>query len=821
MTRRTLDQRIAGAWHRTAATFSICALLAACAGDGSVSPAGGEASNVTPDDVNKLFVVDCLLPPQVRKVGQTINYLAARQPIRTTAANCEIRGGEYVAYDRANYATSLKVWLPKAQEGDAEAQTLVGEIYEKGLGLQPDYQAAAVWYQKAADQGNARAQINLGQLYEKGQGVEQDLVKAMGWYRRASGLDAQGLQFISSVEIAARDAQQAELKDLRDLVEQQKAELEKLKQEAAKNQSELDKARQQSTEKQKQIADLRRKIQEERGKQQAAGGNSPEQAKRIKDLEMQVQDRESEGAAQRALISKLEQSSLFFQNRLKTLSADVGKQGAETGALVEALRKEVDDKNKEVESKNREIAMLQSQVGDAQTKLKDARSKERQMVLELEQEKKRAADERARAEQQGQTAEKPTSMMNEILRQLREREDALAKQRASIKDMETELNRYKDQADQMKTVLAMMNEPPSIEIVDPPLLVTRSIPTAVVNAPVAEREIIGRIKAPAGLLGFSVNTNAEMVGDDGTFRVKIPIKGPETRVFMVAADKRGRLAKLDILVSAPNAAQPKAVAYNDPDVWNPKGIEWGNYYALIIGNEINQKLPRLTSAAEDARNVDKLLRERYGFKTILLENATRKQIMKAMNDVEKLITENDNVLVYYAGHGTFKGGEGYWQPTDAEPDDDAAWIKISAVTDRLAVLKARHIMVVVDSCYSGAMSRSAIARFDQTMAPDIREKWARQMLRVKSRTVLTSGGLQPVLDKGEGKNSIFAASFIEVLKDNKGVLEGYRLFNKLLPDVVQTSKKLGLQQDPTYAPIRNAGHESGTFFFVPKNNGSV
>lgn len=820
MTRFTMTGKLNETWRHVLVLCAAC-LLPACATDAPVASAETALPDVAPTDVNKLFVVDCLLPPQVRKVGQTINYLAPRRPVKTTAIDCEIRGGEYVEFDRADYATSLKVWLPKAQEGDAEAQTLVGEIYEKGLGIQPDYQAAAVWYQKAADQNFARAQINLGQLYEKGLGVPADLVAAMSWYRRASGLDAQGLQFISSVEIAARETEQAELKDLRELVEQQKTELEKLKQAASKNQSELDKARQQSEQKQKQVADLRRKLEDERNKQPAQAGASPEAAQRIKELEQQVKDRESEGVAQKALIAKLEQTGAAYQTRVRALSDELSKKGSESGAIAEALRKEVDEKNKEVDAKNKQIAALQAQVGEAQGKVAAARAKEQQMTQELTQERSRVAAERARSLQPAAQDAKTTSLLSEMERVLRERELALTSQKATIREMETALNSYKREADQVKGALALMTQPPSIEIIDPPLLVTRSLPTAVVTAAVPEREIYGRVRAPAGLYGFSVNTSAQTVNDDGTFRVKIPITGPETRVSMIAADRRGRLARLDVLVSAPNAAQAKAVVYDNPEVWNPKGIEWGTYYALIIGNEINKKMPRLTSATEDAVEVERVLRDQYGFKTIRLADATRYDIMTTMNKIEKMVTEKDNVLVYYAGHGAYKGDEGYWLPADAEFDNDANWIPVSAVTARLSLLKAKHLMVVVDSCYSGAMSRSAIARYDTTQSVELREKWARQMLRVKSRTVLTSGGLKPVLDKGEGKNSIFAQSFLAALRSNPGVLEGYRLYNRLYEDVLQTSTRLGLPQEPSYAPIRNAGHESGTFFFVPVKNNRV
>ena len=120
------------------------------------------------------------------------------RPIKTSAQDCRIRGGEYVAYDRADYATALKVWLPLAQQGDPNAQNTVGDIYQKGSGLAPDYALAAAWYQKSADQGYSPAEINLGLLYEKGLGVPRDQLKALDWYRKASGLQEGQIQLASA-----------------------------------------------------------------------------------------------------------------------------------------------------------------------------------------------------------------------------------------------------------------------------------------------------------------------------------------------------------------------------------------------------------------------------------------------------------------------------------------------------------------------------------------------------------------------------------------------------------------------------------------------
>jgi regulator of replication initiation timing len=150
--------------------------------------------------VQALQIVDCLLPGQVRVLGGR-TYLTPRRPARTTAQDCAARGGEYLAYDRASYESALRVWLPAAEEGDPEAQTIVGEIYERGLGDEPDYGAAAQWYRRAAEQDYARAQFNLGTLYEEGLGVDADGLAALNWYRRASGLAEDSLIFRSAAAV--------------------------------------------------------------------------------------------------------------------------------------------------------------------------------------------------------------------------------------------------------------------------------------------------------------------------------------------------------------------------------------------------------------------------------------------------------------------------------------------------------------------------------------------------------------------------------------------------------------------------------------------
>lgn len=177
------------------AAILACLLLQACASPEGSIPIPEEAR------VQDLYIVDCLLPGQVRQLGNS-TYLTPRRPTRTTAQDCRVRGGEYVAFDRADYKTALKVWMPAAEAGDPEAQNSVGEIFERGLGTDPNYEVAALWYRKAAEQGHKGAQFNLGTLYETGNGVAQDKAMALNWYRKAWGLSDDALVYESDARAA-------------------------------------------------------------------------------------------------------------------------------------------------------------------------------------------------------------------------------------------------------------------------------------------------------------------------------------------------------------------------------------------------------------------------------------------------------------------------------------------------------------------------------------------------------------------------------------------------------------------------------------------
>ena len=82
-----------------------------------------------------------------------------------------------------------------AEQGDAEAQTRLGYLYDTGRGVPQDYSQAFLWYRRAADQGDATAQFNLGMLYNNGLGVPKDPDQAIAWWRKAADQGDAGAQF--------------------------------------------------------------------------------------------------------------------------------------------------------------------------------------------------------------------------------------------------------------------------------------------------------------------------------------------------------------------------------------------------------------------------------------------------------------------------------------------------------------------------------------------------------------------------------------------------------------------------------------------------
>lgn len=296
-----------------------------------------------------------------------------------------------------------------------------------------------------------------------------------------------------------------------------------------------------------------------------------------------------------------------------------------------------------------------------------------------------------------------------------------------------------------------------------------------------------------------------LLGDRGQQQTVTQFGSGENMVPDVAAED----TTLSRIASGGKEQYPENDSVIDATPINVDGISFGNYYALVIGNNAYQNIQPLRTAVNDAKVVANLLEKKYGFQVKLLLNATRADIIKTLTNYRRL-SADDNFLIYYAGHGWLDdaANEGYWLPIDAGRRDPSNWVSNASITSTLKAMEAKHIMVIADSCYSGKLTRGLVR-----MEIPQRNYWQR-LAEKKSRTVLASGGLEPVMDssgKGDG-HSVFASAFVDTMQNNQTIMDGSALFNRIRRSVILAS-----DQTPEYADIRKAGHDGGDFLFVPVN----
>lgn len=244
-------------------------------------------------------------------------------------------------------------------------------------------------------------------------------------------------------------------------------------------------------------------------------------------------------------------------------------------------------------------------------------------------------------------------------------------------------------------------------------------------------------------------------------------------------------------------------------------VSHGSYYALVIGVKNYKNFTRLETPLNDAKEVAATLREQYGFQTQVLLDATRDQILDALGDYRSTLTEDDSLLIYYAGHGYYDQASdvAYWYPVEAGKNSPARWINATEITGQARAVPARHVLVIADSCYSGMISE---ARFDLPTlgVPRARYEYLKQMIQRKSRRVMSSGGNEPVADNDPSGHSPGHSVFANAL------LQGLREFQadeysaeELFDQYIRVQVAGQSSQVPGYTGIRNSDHEGGDFVF--------
>jgi hypothetical protein len=292
------------------------------------------------------------------------------------------------------------------------------------------------------------------------------------------------------------------------------------------------------------------------------------------------------------------------------------------------------------------------------------------------------------------------------------------------------------------------------------------------------------------------------IDNKGNFSYNLPLQAGKNPVQITATD------------IFDNTAQKKITLAYSP---SPHKTVASNHYALIIGINDYQdpNVTDLDTAVNDAQAVANQLRNHYHFKVTTLINAqaTRGGILQAFDQMAKQAQPDDNLLVYYAGHGQrdLRKDKAYWFPVDARREAEYTWIIADRITAYMKSSQATNVLVIADSCYSGAITKQRNFYMPGSWHnPNERHRSLNQLNKTKSRILIASGGDQPVSD-GKGKHSLFAQALIEGLKASTQDFTAHELFIHVQQRVAGSSSQL-----PGIHFIMNSGHQGGDFVFEPR-----
>lgn len=196
--------------------------------------------------------------------------------------------------------------------------------------------------------------------------------------------------------------------------------------------------------------------------------------------------------------------------------------------------------------------------------------------------------------------------------------------------------------------------------------------------------------------------------------------------------------------------------------------------ALLFATDNYDHWGDLVNPISDARTIETILREKYGFETELVLNPTHEEIMSKIYDYNtRRFNPQDQLFIFFAGHGAFDEtlGEGYVVGSNSILNDKgkSTYVPHILLRERLNSIKCEHIFLAMDVCFGGTIDPVlAKARAEDSMDEAADKQYLVKKLTKRTRKFLTSGSKEYVSDGVLGKHSPFAEKFILALKEIGG-----------------------------------------------------
>lgn len=290
---------------------------------------------------------------------------------------------------------------------------------------------------------------------------------------------------------------------------------------------------------------------------------------------------------------------------------------------------------------------------------------------------------------------------------------------------------------------------------------------------------------------------------NGEFSSTIKLKKGDNLIDLKAIDIAGNISEENFVVRL--ESENSLSDFEDSENTFAKG----KYYALIIGISEYQDhaIPDLGGVPnEDAKSLSEILITNYIFEqenVQILKDPTRRDILIAMDNLSKNLTADDNLLIFYAGHGYYEEENdiGYWLPADAEYNFTANWVYNNNLVDLMKKVKSKHTLLISDACFSGSIFKSRDAFLEGASRAYV------NLYALKSRKAMTSGNLKTVPNR-----SLFFEYLTKNLINNTDkYLSSRELFGKLSKDVGNETENV-----PQWGDIPGIGDEGGDFIFIKR-----
>lgn len=833
------------------------ALVVDCQLPGKLRKLGGTRTYLTPGRVTRTSAVVCRTRGGEYTLGDLSSGTLSLKRWLAPANEGDMEAQYYVARIYANgmddvpvdYAQAATWYQRAAGQGSKEAKQELGYLYEQGLGVEKDLLRALNLQRDASGLGEEldyawkvaeaeRLQQELAQQLEAAndslqrsrlgvRDLQQSLAGAREDLRRREVAMAGLLAELATARQAAESAgDTGAVERLEAQLDAAKAELQGHQQQIVALERERDSAR----------ADLKAGLIGGQAaslelKELLAASREETDTLRAQLASEQQQLIQSEEELRTLRDAYRDQTSRLAAERERLLNARSSSEN-DAAAYVAASEAEITSQAARVAGLEAELQQMRSRLGDAVGEKESLRQQVAAMQARYEAETAELASEREALEAsfgRGQAA--LGAMFAESQRKLSEQEKALEARRREIETLQARSD-------------TLRNRVSGLEAERQQQAAATGQAVGALQAELGEsrREVLelqGTLDAvqaeKSSLLADLARSrldlqNREEQGDAaGSQQVELlraeiaagesTIKVQNLRIAALEEQIKSRDAQLASLREEFGEAEAIPVEVRDAMAVlemarSPDGPTLGNYYALLIANEEYQQMQPLTSPVNDVSEIRQLLQNRYSFNVEMLVNATEDDIMMALHRYANQLTDNDNLLIYYAGRGSTPDGppdRAYWLGVDADPDLRSGWLLSEHVSEKIKQMAAKRVLVVTDSCFSRMRVGSASYSVGRGLNP---ERFG-ILSKLPARLVLTSGANVPITDKDDDTtHSLFARHFIEVLRQNENVLSGEMLTHEMvfrLRETVENPERV----TPAYQPLLGAGHGNGDFFFVP------